>query len=160
MEPEPTESRSRLSREIALLLLFQLEAGRVSPEETVQNFQNSFDPASDTENGLEMNPESFEDSWPGALELFFGTSGHLAELDAAIEKASLNWSLARLAQVDRALLRLALFEMRFRDDIPPKVSLNEALEIAKSYGGSDSAAFINGILDRLLTEAAGKPAGG
>jgi N utilization substance protein B len=142
-----------LSREIALQLLFQLEASQSTPEETALNYQKSFDPRKDAENSLGLTPESFESAWPLAFELFMGTAHSLEELDEAISQATDHWSLDRLAQVDRALIRLALYEMRFRADIPPKVSLNEVLEIAKNYGDADSTAFINGVLDRLLNES-------
>jgi N utilization substance protein B len=142
----------RLSREIALQLLFQLDASQASPEDSVAAYRKSFDPREDQENGLGLSPESFDSSWPLARELFLGAAEHLAELDEAIERAADNWRLGRMAQVDRALIRLALYEMRFRRDIPPKASLTEVLEIAKSYGDADSTAFINGVLDRLLNE--------
>jgi N utilization substance protein B len=141
-----------LSREIALQLLFQLEAGRQTPEESALFYRQSFDPRQDQENDLGLTAETFDSSWPLARELFFGTAAHLVELDAAIAQAADNWRLDRMAQVDLALIRLAFYEMRFRRDIPPKVSLNEVLEIAKNYGDADSTAFINGVLDRLLSE--------
>jgi N utilization substance protein B len=142
----------RLSREIALQLLFLMESSHASPEESVLVFRASFDPESDPENGLGLTPESFAVSWPLARELFFGAAERLPELDEAIAQATKNWRLDRMAQVDRALIRLAFYEMRFRRDIPPKASLNEVLEIAKNYGDTDSTAFINGVLDRLLNE--------
>jgi N utilization substance protein B len=137
---------------MAMQLLYQMEASQLSPEETVLIFQNSFAPDYDEENGLGLTRKSYDSSLPLALELFYGTARHMEELDTAIAQATDNWRLGRMAQVDRALIRLAFYEMRFRRDIPPKVSLNEVLEIAKSYGDSESTAFINGVLDRLLSE--------
>ena len=142
----------RLSREITLQLLFQLGSTKLSPQELALRYLKSFDPQNDLENGLGLPKDSFADSWPLAQELFFGAAEHLDELDAAIADAAENWRLGRMAQVDLALIRLAFYEMRFRSDIPPKVSLNEVLEIAKNYGDAESPAFINGVLDRLLNE--------
>ncbi|MDR1921708.1 MAG: transcription antitermination factor NusB [Candidatus Adiutrix sp.] len=147
----------RLSRELALGLLFQYDLAGGQPETAVLNFEKNFAPEEDADQGLEMSEADFRRAWPLAAELFLGVCRHLPDLDADISQAASNWSLERMSPVDRALIRLAYFEMRRRDDIPLKVSLNEALEIAKSYGDDDSAAFINGVLDRLmrLAEAAG-----
>lgn len=74
---------------------------------------------------------------------------NIEEIDFLIENNLEGWSLKRLAKVDRAILRIAVFEMLFRDDIPSEVSINEAIEIAKTYGSSDSQKFINGILGSI-----------
>ena len=70
-------------------------------------------------------------------------------IDVMIQKASTNWKLERMAVVDRNILRIATYELRHLPDIPPKVSMNEAIEIAKRYGTGDSSSFINGILDKI-----------
>ncbi|MDR1609023.1 MAG: transcription antitermination factor NusB [Deltaproteobacteria bacterium] len=142
--------KRRLSREIALQLLFQMELSQATPLESALAYKECFDPEKDQENGLGLTAESFASSWPLAMELFLGAAQRLEELDAAIAKAAVNWRLDRMSSVDLSLIRLAFYEMRFRRDIPPKVSLNEVLEIAKNYGDADSTAFINGVLDRLL----------
>lgn len=144
----------RLARELALRLLFQRDLEGGTPESTALTFESNFSPELDDENSLDLTSDDFHRAWPMARELFFGVSGHLAELDSAISQVAANWSLSRMSPVDRGLIRLAYFEMLYRDDIPTKVSLNEALEIAKSYGDDDSGAFINGILDRLMHLAA------
>lgn len=144
----------RLARELVLRLLFQRDLEGGTPESTALTFENNFSPELDEENSLEISSDDFRRAWPLARELFFGVSGHLEELDLAISQVAANWSLGRMSPVDRSLIRLAYFEILYRDDIPPKVSLNEALEIAKSYGDDDSGAFINGILDRLMHLAA------
>jgi N utilization substance protein B len=136
--------------------MFQHQANSLRPLEIVSLFEQSFDPKNDEEACLELTPESFKKAWPLAKELFLGAAGHLKELDQDIDLASSNWSLDRMSQVDLALLRVAYFEMRFRDDIPLRVSLNEAIEIAKSFGDHDSMAFINGVLDRLLSNCGEK----
>jgi N utilization substance protein B len=148
----------RVARELALRLLFQRDLEGGPPEVTALSFEAAFSPDTDVENGLEITVRDFKRAWPLARELFFGVSAAQAELDAGIGRAAVNWTLARMSPVDRGLIRLAYYEMLHRDDIPPKVSLNEALEIAKNYGDDDSAAFINGVLDRLMRDGAAAPA--
>ena len=140
----------RQARELALRLLFQQDLSGSAPEITARSFEASFSPEQDDENCLEISPEDFARAWPLARELFLGVAGHLDELDADIARAAENWSLGRMSPVDRGLIRLAYYEMIHREEIPLKVSLNEALEISKSYGDDDSTAFINGVLDRLM----------
>jgi len=81
--------------------------------------------------------------------LVHGVHGNFQELDTLIQSASTNWKLERMAMVDRNILRLAAFELMQLSDIPPKVSLNEAIEIGKRFGTEDSGSFINGILDKI-----------
>lgn len=81
-----------------------------------------------------------------------GVTQHLSEIDSLIRKHAEHWSLERMALVDRNILRIAIFELLYIADIPAKVTLNEAIEIAKRYGDESSSAFINGILDRILCE--------
>ncbi len=78
-----------------------------------------------------------------------GTAEKLAELDKTIEANAAHWSLARIAPVERNILRLAAYELLFRDDIPERVAINEAIELAKLYGSEESGAFVNGILDQI-----------
>jgi transcription antitermination protein NusB len=78
-----------------------------------------------------------------------GVASRLHELDDTILAYARGWALDRMGAIDRALLRLALFEMTERDDIPASVSINEAVELAKRYGDSESAAFVNGILAQI-----------
>ena len=68
-----------------------------------------------------------------------------------ISKTSQNWRLERIARVDHSILRLAVYELLYRDDIPPKVSINEAIDLGKKFGTEESGAFINGILDKIYT---------
>ena len=84
-----------------------------------------------------------------AQPLIEGMNAHLPELDERIRRYAENFQLRRISPVDRNILRLAIYEMLFRDDIPPVVSINEAIELAKLFGGSDSGRFVNGILDRV-----------
>ena len=74
------------------------------------------------------------------------------ELDALIERFSKNWDIKRMSCVDRNVMRIAVFELLYCDDIPPKVSLNEAVDVGKKFGTEDSGAFINGIMDSIRIE--------
>ncbi len=87
-----------------------------------------------------------------AEPLIRGTLEHRDEADALIKKHAKNWDLHRIAAVDRNILRLAIFEMLHRDDIPPVVSINEAVDIAKKFSTQDSGKFVNGILDKIKGE--------
>ena len=119
-------------------------------------------------------PEKMEDFWdfcpakPGirafAQPLIDGMLAHLPEIDERIGRYVENYEIRRIAPVDRNVLRLAIFEMLHREDIPPVVSINEAIELAKMFGGPESGRFVNGILDRVkddlsrpLREASPKP---
>lgn len=84
-----------------------------------------------------------------AGELLTGILAHREEIDAKIALKSPNWSLSRMARIDVAIIRLAAYELLFRDDIPKNVSINEAIEIAKKFGSEESPAFVNGILDEI-----------
>lgn len=85
-----------------------------------------------------------------AESLVLGVASHLDEIDARLQQTSENWALDRMPVVDRALLRLAVYEMLYVDEVPVSVTINEAVEIAKSYGGEDeSSRFVNGVLGRI-----------
>ncbi len=100
-----------------------------------------------------------EEFWRGRLvppevqtfseALVRGTMEHTAELDKIIQENAAHWSLARITAVERSILRLAAFELLYRDDIPERVAINEAIELAKTYGSEESGAFVNGILDQI-----------
>ena len=85
--------------------------------------------------------------------LLRGVRAHGEAIDSRIRAVARNWKIERMSRIDRNILRMATFELLFADDIPPKASLNEAIEIAKTYGTEDSGAFINGILDRISRDA-------
>lgn len=89
-----------------------------------------------------------------ARKLVEGVAAHRAEFDRAIGETSQNWAIDRMPVVDRCILRMALFEMRYCDDVPQSVAINEAVEVAKAFGGEDdSHRFINGVLGRLARQA-------
>jgi len=93
-----------------------------------------------------------------AASLVVGTITTLKELDETIERHALKWKISRMAAVDRNLLRMALYELRHFPDIPPSVTLDEAVELSKQFGEQDTPGFVNGILDAIARELAGKPA--
>jgi N utilization substance protein B len=86
-------------------------------------------------------------------EIVRGTLNRLDEIDAIIEKVAENWLLKRMAAVDRNILRFAAYEILYKKDIPSAVTINEAIEIAKKFSSTESAPFINGVLDRLAKES-------
>lgn len=84
-----------------------------------------------------------------AYEILQGVSSEIARLDQLISEAATNWRLERIAPTDRNLMRIAVYEMLARQDVPPQVAINEAVEIAKRFAGDDSPKFINGVLDSI-----------
>jgi len=86
-----------------------------------------------------------------AMAIVSGTIEHQSTIDEAIRNASANYDLHRIAAVDRNIIRVAVYEMLYCPEIPPVVSINEAIEIAKRFGSEDSGRFVNGILDRIRT---------
>ncbi len=92
-----------------------------------------------------------------AEKIVLGVQAHGREIDRLIEQYLENWRFDRVSIIDRNILRMAIFELLYCDDIPPKVKLNEAIELGTRYGSEDSGSFINGILDRIQNEAVRKP---
>jgi N utilization substance protein B len=133
----------RLGRECAVQMLYQLDAAefRTPAAEALAAYW-----ASDfSEGGERPGPETRE----FADGLASGVVRELGLVDKAIQKATQHWKLERMARVDRNILRLAAFELLFSADVPARVVLNEAIDIAKKFGTTESGAFVNGILDRL-----------
>ncbi|MGZ3427443.1 MAG: transcription antitermination factor NusB [Polyangia bacterium] len=140
----------RRAREFALQILYQLDVQeQLSDEQAIGMFWRSFAATAEAEGALAADLGEIQ---PFAEKLVRGVREHLAEIDGQIQNVSKNWRLERMARVDRNLLRLALYELKFVDDVPAKVAINEAIEIAKRYGTSESSAFVNGILDRCREE--------
>ncbi|MDF1565813.1 MAG: transcription antitermination factor NusB [Deltaproteobacteria bacterium] len=135
--------KRRKARECALQALYEIDTAGQDPGDAIQHLAESF--GTDDPKILGY-----------AESLIRGVWGNLEELDAVIQEHSPNWTLERMARVDRNILRLAAFELRFREDVPLKVVLNEAIEVAKRFGAEGSAAFINGVLDRLAQTLRGE----
>ncbi|QDU69041.1 transcription antitermination factor NusB [Engelhardtia mirabilis] len=93
-----------------------------------------------------------------AATLVRGALEHRDEIDDHIRAVAQNWEISRMAVIDRNVLRLATFELLFRDDIPPKVSINEAIELGKRFSTANSGGFINGVLDKVKDRSKSRPA--
>ncbi|AGL02016.1 transcription antitermination factor NusB [Desulfoscipio gibsoniae] len=126
----------RQSRESAMQVLYQVDVGKMAVDEAMQNIQDNF---------MLTGPDL-----EFASHLVHGTLDKLDELDKTIAGYSREWQVERMAAVDRNILRLALYEMLYARDIPPNVSINEAVEMAKRFGGAESGKFINGILGAVV----------
>ncbi len=130
-------SNRRQSREIALQVLFQLEYMPQHPvQKAIEYFRSTITAEAAT--------------WAYAEEILNGVQTNRSPIDSEIQKHTAHWKLDRLALVDLNILRVATFELRFaKDPAPPAAVINEAIEIAKKYGSSDSGKFVNGILDQI-----------
>lgn len=137
----------RKGRELALQFLYAYELNRQSKEDALKEFQSQ--------------TSAPEPVGRFALELISGVLDRLEEIDGRLTEYARNWKLDRMALVDKQVLRLALYELYYRDDIPYLVTINEAVEIAKEFSTPQSGRFVNGILDRIREEleAAGKSNG-
>lgn len=125
----------RISREQALQALFYMDMHRDPGEDPVGLFCSCF---------TDENPAG-----PFFHHLVNGVRENRPTIDTVIERFSSNWKLSRMSCVDRNILRIAVFELLFCADIPPKVSINEAIDVGKRFGTEESGAFINGILDSI-----------
>jgi N utilization substance protein B len=125
----------RQGREFALQLLFQVEMTRDPIVDVAQRFWTTQDPAQDA--------RAFAD------ELAAGTLENLAGIDQRIAGATEHWRLERMAVVDRNVLRIAVFELAYRQETPTAVVIDEAIEVVRKFGAPESAPFINGILDAI-----------
>ncbi|HTU34105.1 MAG TPA: transcription antitermination factor NusB [Candidatus Acidoferrum sp.] len=134
-ERTPYMTLRHKSREFALQMLFQWDIARQSPARIEQHFWETARAADPT--------RKF------AHELFVGAVAQTDAADALISELSENWRLDRLAAIDKSILRLAIYEFRF-GTAPPKVVIDEALELAKKFSSDEAPAFLNGILDAVL----------
>lgn len=127
--------RRSKSRELALQILYIIDVTKQTPQETMEVF-------------WQENPED-EEIKAFSQELVNGTVSNIDRIDGLISKYAANWDIKRMATIDRNIMRMASFELLFKEDIPPKVTINEAVELAKRYGDVDSGKFVNGILDKI-----------
>lgn len=125
----------RKSRELALQILFSMSD---PDEKCCASMQEYF-------SAIDAPGEARE----FCLTLVSGVLEHKREIDARIADVSSNWKLSRMGRVDLNVIRIAIFELFYREDIPPRVSINEAVDIGKKYGTEKSGAFVNGILDSI-----------
>lgn len=146
--PVATGGRRR-ARECALQILYSLDLNpTMSVETALAHFWRGLTDAWRDEEREERDASVIT----FAEALVRGTMASLEEIDGIVQQASRNWRLERMARVDRNLLRLATYELRFQPDVPVKVIINEAIEVAKRFGAAESPAFVNGLLDRISQE--------
>jgi transcription antitermination protein NusB len=119
-------------------MLFEIDASNLVYEEAIADYWE--------------NLAANDDGREFADELVRGVSNDLARIDDIIRNVSRNWRLERMGRVDRNVIRLATFELEHMADIPRRVTLNEAVELAKRYGSEQSASFVNGVLDRIASD--------
>ncbi|SKA81985.1 NusB antitermination factor [Caloramator quimbayensis] len=131
----------KLARETAMTLIYQMDLNNSKASEVLDNF-------------FENNDTEFEsDDVEYIKSCVSGVEENLNMVNSYIEKyLKSGWKIGRISKVDLAILRLGIYEMLLRDDVPPKVAVNEAVEIAKKYSTEESKAFINGILGNIIRE--------
>lgn len=129
------------AREFALQALYQMDITHEACDAVLDNFWQS-----------QADEQAIADLKDFTTELAQGVTQNLKVIDAKISQYATNWQLERMAVVDRNILRLSCFELLFRADIPPKVSINEAVELAKKYSDAEAGKFVNAILDKIKLE--------
>ena len=141
--------KRRLAREIALQSLYHIEMNDVSPEVAVETVLE--EARSDNEADLAVGDGDVVGT-PYLTDLVKGTSKHKERIDETLSVFLTGWKVDRLSKVDRQILRLAAYEMLFGTEVPPKVVVNEAIELAKRFGSDESGKFVNGVLGKLIKE--------
>lgn len=132
----------KTAREEAMKILYEMEITKSSPDEILNNyFENLEKPIGDEERKY-------------ITEAVNGVSGKKAEIDSYISKYLKGWNISRIAKVDLAIMRIAVYEMMDRKDVPGAVAVNEAVEIAKKYSDNNSPSYINGVLANVMKEIA------
>jgi N utilization substance protein B len=140
--------RRRLARELAVQSLYQIEMNGVTPEDAVAHVVEE----ARTEDEAQLTRKRDQISPQHISELVEGTLQHKQSIDGLLLDYLKGWQMDRLSRVDREILRLATYEMVFCDDVPPKVVVNEAIEMAKHFGTEDSGKFVNGVLGKMIKE--------
>ncbi len=132
--------RRTLARNFALQVLYQMDITGDSYEDCFESFWL------DVKNPVDEQIKNF------TVELVKGVTQNMEAIDNKIIEFATNWKIKRMSVVDRNVLRLSCYELIFRSDIPPKVSINEAVELAKKFSGPEAGKFVNGILDKIKSE--------
>ena len=139
--------KRRTAREYAVQSLYQMEMNATDARQAVETVIR--DGRDDEGDPPEVKPEDVD----YVVGLVQGTLEHVRDIDRMLSRYLKGWSMDRLSRVDRQILRLAVYEMLIHDDTPPKVAVNEAIELAKHFGTEESGRFVNGVLGRMLKEA-------
>ena len=135
----------RVAREMVLQSLFQMDFTQADPEESLKI-------ALEVQRDEEKSEEA-EKAFGYAEKVLKGVSENLSEIDGLIGKYAINWEVKRMPGIDRNILRMAIYEMRFaKEKLPVTVAVNEAVELAKTFGTEKSSRFINGVLGKLKRE--------
>jgi transcription antitermination protein NusB len=129
----------RRARQAALQMLYQCEAGGVTPEEAIATHDQ-------IEQAIRTGSE---DADAFASRLVVGTIGHVAEIDPLIAASAEHWRPERMALIDRLILRMAVYQLLHEPDIPPVVVIDEAVELARRFSGAESSRFVNGVIDAI-----------
>lgn len=140
--------KRRLAREIAVSSLYQMEMNEVSASDAVDMLMDELR----QDNEIGADPAEAGSTAEFARELVSGVMEHKQAIDGMLQQFLTGWHIDRLSRVDRQVLRLACYEIVFRDDVPPKAAINEAIELAKHFGTEESGKFVNGVLGKLLLE--------
>lgn len=140
--------KRRLAREITVQSLYQMEMNGVSAEEAVSMVLTE----AKEENETEIEVRNVQETSVHVLALVHGVWNAKERIDQLLSEFLKGWQVDRLSRVDRQILRLACYEMVFKDDVPPKVVINEAIELAKHFGTDDSGKFVNGVLGKMMKE--------
>ncbi|MGH9465363.1 MAG: transcription antitermination factor NusB [Thermoanaerobaculia bacterium] len=147
-------TKRRRGREMALQMLYQSEFGALGASEVLARYDAAERTASEREEsgpgGEPLDADQVREAFEYARFLVTGTLERRADIDQLIAGQAEHWRLERMPAVDRNILRLAVFELLVERDVPKVVVLDEAIELAKKYGGEQSGAFVNGLLDGLL----------
>ncbi|AJY77255.1 transcription antitermination factor NusB [Paenibacillus beijingensis] len=139
--------KRRLAREIAVQSLYQMEMNVVSAQEAVDML---LEESRDTENEIGVDAAEAARTEAFARELVTSVAERKAAIDDMLQQYLTGWQVDRLSRVDKQILRLACYELVFRDDVPPKAAINEAIELSKHFGTEESGKFVNGVLGRVL----------
>lgn len=147
MEFREENMNRRKSREVAMRLLFQTTLNEENLEEALENLKDikTEKEEKDTE-AIDLNDVDID----YVKRIIKGIKESIVEIDKNIEPYLKNWKISRLSKVDLSILRLCTYELKYENDIPDKVSVNEAIELAKKYSGEKSASFINGVLGNMI----------
>lgn len=142
--------KRRLAREITVQSLYHMEMNEVDAKEAVTMLLS--EAAGENEGEVELNDLDGAKANTFILELVNGTWSRKDAIDGLLSDYLKGWQISRLSKVDRQILRLAVYEMIFREDVPGKVAVNEAIELAKHFGTADSGKFVNGVLGKMIQD--------
>jgi len=136
----------RKSRELSMKLLYQMCVNKEEYQDVIDNLKESIECDLKTEEDIDLQDIDMD----YITRIIKGVEGNKEIIDIELEKYLVNWKISRISKIDLTIMRICTYEIMFESDIPDNVSINEALELAKKYSDEKSAAFINGVLDKIL----------